>query len=222
MGQLILQGTGKVTACPDTAHLTATIDTVHKTTGPAITENNEKMAVLIALLESSAILKKHIQTIGFNIFQKRRHKDKEVYDWCVSNQIRVTVVDITQLGDLLSLIGGKASVAGLHFQNSEIEKLSDEARALALEHAMHKADIYCKAGGFAIKEVSQIKEVQPYDVYSNACYGQMEAMSAAPGGGSPVEAGEQVTSITIEAIFEIEKAPQQVDEEKEREGEAAT
>ena len=206
-GAIHIQGVGKVSALPDVAHISVSIETRHRTVGESLKDNSTKVAALLAAIQGLKIEKNKIQTTGFQVrpvykVVKDRQTD-QVEFWSVTNSITVKVVDIGILGDLLGTSGQYGSVNGPWFSCSNREALEDSCRELAIKDAIRKAEIYCKAAGLKLKSIADVIEQQPY-------YGgpvRKMSLCAAPqdaGGAPPIEAGEQDISINVNVQFVIE------------------
>jgi uncharacterized protein YggE len=123
----------------------------------------------------------------------------------VDQSILVKVRDTNKAGEILSGIAEKnvTNLSGLNFTIDEVEKLRDEARALAIEDAKVRAEATAAALGVKLGKIIGMYES------SGGGYPMYEAYDyAAPAMGksiSPdVPVGEQDVEVSIDVQFEIE------------------
>jgi len=201
-----LQGIGEVIAVPDTAYINATVAISHETTGEALTECNKQMTELQAKLVELGIEKEHIATTSFAVLPVYKVVDdrqtSEVDHWLVSNSISVKIVELEQLGEVLTLAGTYGRVNGPNFANSQHKELENKCRRLAIKDAIAKAHLYCEAAECKLCGIVEISETQHY----GAPMGRM-AMTACcdteGAGPAPVATGEQTVSLGVVVQFEI-------------------
>ena len=113
----------------------------------------------------------------------------------------VTVRDIPRLGALLdkAVTAGANSIYGISFGHNDLSALLDKARPLAVADARRKAEIYAAAGGGRIGRLMVLTEEggrQPPMAFSRA----YAAAAAAP---TPIEAGEDKLTVSVNARFEL-------------------
>ena len=200
MGTLILRGVGEVTATPDIAELGIAVRSFDKVAAQALSASATAMTDVMSLLEERGVAKENIQTTGFCIGRQYNPKDK--LEWHAANQIVVTLTDITVLGSLLAAVGKAAEIDYLGFCNSQIEQLTDEARKLALQNAIHRAGVYCEAGGFTLKKILEVTEQgTPRTTVRSA---RMESMGGDFGNEIPIQESEQTAQVHVQVTFEFE------------------
>ena len=212
MGQLQLSGTGRIMACPDTAHVSMSITTTDKSSERALGDNNKQVAKLLEVLVGLGIDKQDIKTTVFNI-QPVRERDskgnvnKKIDHWSVVNASSVRVRNLPALGEILAAAGELAQVNISSFANSDLNRLLDEARANAIKDAQRKARIYAEAGGFALGGIVELSE--SYN-YPQPQYGRRMGAKAMAGGGVeaccadvPMSEGQDEHTVDVHVLFEI-------------------
>jgi hypothetical protein len=207
-GRLHLHGVGEVAALPDTAYIYATVSASDENTGDALAECNSKMADLQAQLVEMGIDQQHIATTNFSVRPVYRVVDKrqtsEIEAWIVSNSIAVKVIELENLGILLTLAGGYGKVGGPHFSNSRYKDLQNECRTLAIKDAIAKAKLYCTAAECDLVGIVEINETNYGRSYGGRENARMSACCDIEGAPpAPIEAGEQTISLSVALQFEI-------------------
>ena len=205
-GILHIQGVGRLSALPDVAHISISVETRNRTVGESLKDNAAKVSALLTAIQGLKIEKNKIKTTGFTVrpvykVVKDRQTDQVEY-WSVTNSIAVKVINIDILGDLLGTAGQSGSVNGPWFSCSNQEALEDSCRESAIKDAMRKAEIYCKAAGLKLKSIADVSEQQAYYGHSQ----KMALCATRDGGAPPIEAGEQDVSINVIVQFVIDGA----------------
>lgn len=156
--------TGHVTAEPDLAHLTTGVTAEAGTARAALSRNSEIMKKVIDGLKESGIDPKDIQTSNFRVEPRytrpREGQPAEIDGYSVSNQVHITIRDLTKTGELLDKLAtlGANQMQGLSFEVSKAETLKDEARKDAVANALRRAKLYAEAAGAQVGEVVAIAE----------------------------------------------------------------
>ncbi len=203
-------GKGSVMAAPNMATVAVGVTSQSNDAASAVEANNQAMAALHRALDDFGIEGRDRRSRGFSVqpmYDNRQSAAGKlvITGYTVSNQLMVTVRDLGQLGDLLSAVvdAGSNSINSLRFGNTDAEALLDDARRLAVENAMHRANLYAEAAGGDVGPVVSITEAgaaQPRpEMYgrSNAAY-----MSAGP---VPISAGENEFTAIVNVVFELEQ-----------------
>ena len=140
---ITVTGEAEVRVAPDEVVLTLGVETLHNQLMVSKTENDERVAKVIAAMKSHDIAEQHIQTDYINI--------EPLYDWQRAERIflgyrsRKTIVvilkDIEKFEQILAdvLEKGANYVHGIQFRTTELRKHRDHARGLAVQAAREKA-----------------------------------------------------------------------------------
>src|SRR6516165_3204664 len=162
--RVIVIGEGRATAAPDYARIRSGVSTNAKTVKEASDANAKIMNNLIAALADAGIAKKDIQTSQFSIepvYTSPSSNDApKLSGYRVSNQVNVTIHQISQVGDILDRLvkAGATDAGNVAFLVSDREKALDQAREAAIADARHKADLYAHASGLNLGRVAWITE----------------------------------------------------------------
>jgi len=208
---LAASGQGTAHVIPDIAIVTLGVTTRGDTAAKALTANSTDLTAAIAAIEGAGVAEKDIGTSGLNIYpvyaqnaDGSQTQPAKIVGYEVSNQVTVTIRDISKAGDLLDKVvaAGANQVNGISFDVADNKAASDAALKDAIADARHKAEIMADAAGVKlvrILSVSSGEEGQP----PRPVFAAM-ALKAAP--SVPVMAGEQALNANATVIWEI--APQ--------------
>jgi uncharacterized protein YggE len=200
---LIVGGEGIVNVVPDTAIVTAGVVTEADTAGEALSANNAAMSAMIDELIAAGIAERDIQTASFEISPRYFYPENEparVVGYTVTNRVRVTIRDIEGSGELLDAVVrvGANSIQGIQFTTEDLSAALDEARRAAVADALHKAEIYADAGGFALGPIVTLAEESTPPPMPFA-----RAEMAFADQSVPIQAGENEVSVTVRVTWEI-------------------
>lgn len=204
-------GTGKAAGTPDVAQVTIGIETRNESVQKAAEENNATMSALLEAVKELGIEDKDIQTSNYSVYADRRPApvtsprveneavQEEQVEYVVSNQVRVTVRDLEQLGDLLdkAMEAGANSIYGINFTVDDPSALQAEARANAVADARARAESLAELNGVQVGDVLSISEVigGPVPV--------MEAARAFAATAAPIEVGELEVGLSVQVTYII-------------------
>lgn len=201
-----VSGSGQVEAVPDIARITIGVISQARTAADALTDNNRRMAEIFTGMTALGIDKLDIQTSNFSVApQRKRPKSNtpeppQIVGYQVSNQVSVTIRDLTRLGEVLDRLVrlGANNVHGIQFSVSTADKLLDEARADAVKDARRKAEILAAAADVKIGRVLAIREggghmPQP-----------MMAARMEMAADVPIATGKQTLAVSVAVVYAIE------------------
>lgn len=199
-------GAGEVQVQPDMATVTVGVTTEAATAAEAVAENNQRMAQLLKTLRSHDIADKHVQTSNFNVSPKYstdRRQPRKIVGYTVTNQVRVKVLEVSQLGTILDAVveAGSNQIQGVAFSLAEPKPHLDQARRKAMADARHRAELYADAAGVKVGEPLLISE-QSAPVSPPFALG---ARMAAAADVVPIAPGEQTISAHINVTYAIAK-----------------
>jgi uncharacterized protein len=200
-------GEGSVSAAPEFAQVTLGVTNTGKNAGDAVAANAQAANALAALIKTEGVAPADIQTSTVSVSpmfsQPSPNQDTAptVTGYSVSNNLTMRIRDIPRLGALLdkAVTAGANSIYGIGFGHNDLSALLDKARPLAVADARRKAEIYAAAGGGRIGRLMVLTEEgggrQPPMAFSRA-------YAAAPP-PTPIEAGEDKLTVTLNARFEL-------------------
>jgi len=200
-----VSGTGSVSAPPDMAEITTGVTTQAPSAAQALAANNQAMEKLLQSLTALGVAARDVQTTSVSVSPVRRvTKDESrtpaIVGYEVSNQVRVTVRDLSRLGRVLDqqVAEGANSVHGIRFGLADPAPLLDEARKRAMADARRRAEIYAAAASLKVGRVLSVQE-------AGAAVPRPEiAARAMMSAAVPVAPGEQEIQASVSVSYSLE------------------
>jgi uncharacterized protein YggE len=199
---LSITGTAQVHAAPDAALVATGVVTESETAAAALKANSATLAKVLDAIRAFGVEAKDVQTSGLSLEARYYRPDKpspgdrpRVIGYTAANTLTVRVRDLVKLGDLLDkvAVAGANRIDGIEFVISNQEGLLDDARRNAVADAKSKADLYARAGGFALGKILTLTEEGVPSPRPMA-----RAMAAGP---VPIEAGELTLSVRVRVVW---------------------
>ncbi|MBA2597810.1 MAG: SIMPL domain-containing protein [Chloroflexia bacterium] len=203
-----VSGHGEVNVPPDTASVNIGVDVIKPTLDEAQEQATAQATAVIEAMEAAGVAPEDIQTDYFSVNILRDYSENAdptlITGFEIINQLRVTVRDTDQLGELLddAVNAGANSIYGVSFYVDDQTAAASDARVDAVADARTKAEELATASGMTLGPVVSISEgtsgfIPP--VYGMARGGGM-AMDAA---AAPVEPGSTTVAVDVQMTFEL-------------------
>lgn len=203
-----VSGEGEISGKPDSAHLSAGVVTQAPTAAAALAANTAAMNRVFAALKTIGIPDNKIQTSNFSVqpqyppFRPDAPEQRTIIGYQVSNQVSVTVDDLSKLGAALDALvkSGANQLGGVSFAIANPKPLAERARALAVGDAMAKAKTLAAAAGVNLGPLISIQEgtaYRPGPMFAEA----RTALAAAP---PPIAIGEQTVTVNVTMTYGIQ------------------
>ncbi len=201
-----------VTRQPDIAYITAGVQNEAKTAKEAVAANARDMAGVMKALKAAGIADKDIQTSNFSL--NPRYDYVKVSDnsgrqvlagYTVSNQVTAKVSKLDTLGATLDALvsAGGNTINGIRFALDNDKPAIDEARRLAMQAAVQRANLYAEAAGYKVARIVSINEsFQAFEPELKVTHMRAMAAEAAP---TPIASGELTFSANVSVVFELKK-----------------
>ncbi len=189
------------------------VTTQAETAREALDANTAAMEDLIAVLREAGLENRDIQTSDFSVSPQYVYSDArdqngysrppQIQGYQVSNTVTIVVRDLDALGVVLdqAVTVGANTINGITFDVADTAKIKDEARKLAVQSALHKAEIYAEAANVTLGSIEAITEqdnMQPPMPMYRAAMADVAAQESVP-----VEAGEMAYSVTTTIEWDI-------------------
>jgi uncharacterized protein YggE len=204
-----VEGTGHASVTPDRFTFTVGVQTVAPTVDDAVSQNNTRVAKIIAALKKAGAQDADIQTAQFNIWPQQDYRENQlprILGYQVSNSITVRSTKVADAGRLLGIaIGaGVNTSSGINFEVSDPARGRDAGLRSAFEDARAKASLLAQAAGRSLGRVLMINEgteraPQPYPMPTRT----MAMESRVANADVPVESGTTELTFHITATFEL-------------------
>jgi hypothetical protein len=204
-----VSGLGRVKVEPDVADISLGVTKQGEDAQEAAGQAATTMDALIKTLLEAGIAENDIQTttLSLNPIYDWDETPPEIEGWEARNLVRVTVRDITAVGEVVdaATAAGATDVNGISFRVEDPSEAESTARSAAVAAAEAKADQLATDAGVTIIGVISISESggqppQPVYLAREAVAFDMAA-SAAP---TPVLPGELEVSVSVFIQYEIE------------------
>jgi uncharacterized protein YggE len=202
-------GQGQASGAPDVAHINIGVETTGASAQEAVNANKQQMSALLEKLKAMGVADKDVQTSNYSIYTERPQPAMPVEGgaagsegviYHVSNQVNVTVRDVSKLGDILdqAVSAGANNIYGVYFEVSDPSQLEAAAREKAIADAKARAESLAQLSGVSLGEVLTISEVigGPGPLIESAVVGM-------GGGGTPIQPGETQVNVSVQVTYAI-------------------
>ena len=204
---ILVTGSATIQASPDLATLRVGVQSFAKTAQKATSDNNLKIENIITSLKDKGLTDKDMETDSFNISPQREYKNNNppiVIGFNVSNILVIKIRALKNVGELMqaTIESGANTINGLTFSIENPTPFRQEARRLAMEDALSRAEILAEASGVEVGKPISIQELSyggPV-IKSENLAGAEFAMDARVPIQAPIDVG---TQIDLQVRFEI-------------------
>lgn len=202
-------GTGIVSGEPDIAVVSLGVEALRDSVSEARDDAARALAAIVEELRSAGIAEDDIRTAYFSIdprYEYVRDGQQQLLGFQVTNTLNVTLRDLNATGDVVDRAvtagGDLTRVQSVSFRIEDTTALEEEARVLAIEDALAKADLYAEQLSVSRGPLVSIAEGS-YDAFPVAEARFAMAMDSA---GPPTQffGGELEVSVHVQAVFAIE------------------
>jgi uncharacterized protein YggE len=201
--QITVVGQGDASGTPDTASVQIGVQSEAATSREALTDNNGKMAALIAKLKELGVAEKDIQTSNLSIYPRYDNDGKAIIGYQVSNMVSIKIRNLADAGSLLDQVvsAGANNLSGIMFMIDDTKALEGQARDAAIADARARAQAMAQAAGGSVGQVLNITE----NIGSTPVPLMMEraAVAADAAGSVPIQSGEQTINASVQITFEL-------------------
>ena len=196
---------------PDMAMLSTGVVSLAPDANSAIRRNAEQMARVVASIQAAGIAAKDVQTSGVSLnpdYAYAANRPPRIKGYYASNTVNVTVRDIGRLGQILDALvaTGANQINGPMFDIEDKDAVLDKAREKALAKARARADAYARRLGLRVTRIVSIDETggrgAPQPMHGR---GAMVEQAVAADASAPIAPGENVLSVTLDVVYELEK-----------------
>lgn len=201
-----VSGYGRIEVEPDMATIALGVTRQAKTAGEALAQVAATSRNIFARLADAGIAPRDMQTSNLSLHPLYADRSASVnaapriVGYQASNMVTIRVRDMAAVGPILDRIvqSGANQFNGLRFGVQETDDLMDQARALAVADAFHRAEVLAKAAGVDLGPVQSISDLSgggPAPVMADMAFARSETM--------PVAGGEVSLSANVSIVFAI-------------------
>ena len=205
---ITVTGTGEVLVKPDLARVNIGVVTQFESASAGVRRNNEAVEKLLGALDEYGIAESDIQTSNFGVAPQyeynRSGQAPRLIGYRVTNQVRVTVRRIADLGTLLDEVvtAGANQINNVTFAVNEAKSFDDTARRRAMADAHRKAALYAQEAGVRLGSVLRIEEAA-----DTVAIRQIGFAVDQDAGAVPIAPGQQTLRQHVRVTFAIETDP---------------
>ena len=201
-----LSAFGETRLAPDMATINLGVNTEAPTAGDALKANAARMTAVMAALKKGGLADRDIQTSNLSInpqYVYENNQPPRLTGYQVSNQVTVTVRDLTRLGGAIdaTVAAGANSAGGVNLGLADPSAAEDAARVAAVKALNAKADLYARATGYHIVRLLSLNEGGGYTPQPPVPVFAMAAKREV-GDATPVAGGELRVRIDVNGVFE--------------------
>ncbi len=208
---IAVSGTGMATLVPDIASFSAGVTETNASVADVQNSVNTKTnAIIDALRQGGVNVDKDVKTSGYSVqpqYTYPQNGTPVLTGYRVTNNLNVTVRDITKVGQLLDAVtkAGANQVGSVSFGLADPEAASRVAREQAVQNARDKADTLAKATGVSVGIVMTINDESmtpppPRPIAAAPAANAAAGSAAAP---PPIQTGETTVSVTVRVTYAI-------------------
>jgi uncharacterized protein YggE len=205
-GTITVTGMGEASGAPDVANLTLGVQIVDADIKAAFAGANAQIEQVIDAIVAVGVAESDIRTSGLNIYQEQQPMGPEsgattASRYYVSNQVLVTVRDITKVADVINAAveAGANNLYGLDFSIDDHAALETTAREDAFADAQERATALATLAGVTLGEVQSITEM------NNGGFFPPTADRAMGGGGAAIQPGQLQVNVQLQVTFGINR-----------------
>lgn len=193
------EGTGTVSATPDTLTVRLGVHTEGATAQAALSDNNTRATALVGALQRAGVQTPDVQTSGLSIDAATAPGGGPVTGYQVDNTVTAKLHDLAKAGAVIdaaaAAAGDAVRVQQVGFSISDDSALRDKAREQAVQQAKAHAQQLAKAAGVSLGPLRSIREGAP------SVPGPGPLRQATP--TAPIEPGQQQVDATVTVVYGI-------------------
>ena len=202
-------GVGTVSGEPDIAVVSLGVEALRDSVSEARDDAARALAAVVEELRAAGVAEADIRTARFSInprYEYVRDGQQQLLGFQVTNTLNVTLRDLGATGDVVDRAvtagGDLIRVQSVDFRIEDTSALEEEARILAIQDAIAKADLYAEQLSVVRGPLVSIAEAA-FDPFVVAEARLSVAMDSA---GPPTQffGGELEVSVRVQAVFAIE------------------
>jgi uncharacterized protein len=203
-------GQGEVKAVPDRAALSFAVETTGERAGAAVAENAKRSAAVAAALKAALGAEGTVGTSRYaiepryDVLRPGETREPHITGYVVRNEVRADGTKADKVGALIDAATGAGAnrIGGLSFTFSNHDELERAALEKAGADARAQAESVARGLGVRLKAVvSAVVGSRPVPFGPRVQAMEMAQARAVP---TPVEAGEETVSATLQVVYEIE------------------
>lgn len=202
---LSLSATADIQIEPEFATVRSGVVVTAPTAQAAVRENAQMMNAVFAALRWEGVDRRDMQTASLTLQPHyewdERRTERRLTGYTAQNIVSARVRDLEDVGDVVDAMvsAGANNIQSVSFGAEDTADELDQARRMAVQRLMEKAELYASAAGLELCGIVRMSENQalPRPLYAN----DMMRMEAGAMADTPVAAGELTLSASVHADF---------------------
>lgn len=216
-------GVGGVTTKPDLAIVSLGVEAFSPTVAEATGEAANAISGILRALAGLGITEDDMATQQFNIqpeytyveiyedaSRKIRRTERTLIGYRVTNTLTIKIRDLDSIGAAIdgavAAGGDETRINSIRFTIEDGESIEAQARLLALEDAMAKADLFAEQTGVSRGKLVFITEssLPQFAKQSRVEFAAADGAAFARADPTAILAGESKVRVTVQAVFSID------------------
>ena len=214
-----VNGVGTVVTKPDIANLSLGVEAKSATVSKARNQAALAMNAIVEFLIAKGVAERDIRTESFNISPQYSYQEKVdsygtrtnqrvLTGYQVVNTASVKVRNLSKVGALLdgAVKAGRdlVRVNGIRFSVDDPDPLKVQARHLAVQQAVQKAEELTQSAGVTLGRLVYISESSSTPIHSTVEAARADFAGATSFAPTRINAGESEIQVTVQAVFAIQ------------------
>lgn len=187
---------------PDTATVSAGIQTTAESASDARTQNNTIMQRINTSMRKLGIEPADMQTTSFNLQPNYDQKGRKIVSYTVSNTMRIKVTDFNLLSSVVNEAGnaGANEIYGISFSNEHSDVIKDKLISQAVANGRKAAQAAAAAAGSSLGRVKQININNTSPIYREN-FAALSMRAAKAEDSTPIEPGTNTMTESVDMTY---------------------
>ncbi|MEE9216980.1 MAG: SIMPL domain-containing protein [Anaerolineales bacterium] len=206
-----VSGFGEAVGEPDMASVELGVESEADDVATAIDLSNETVERVTQALIGAGLAASDIQSTHFNVwreegFDRLTGQPTDETTFHVDSTVRIKIRDIDQISSMIQtgLDAGATNVFGLTFGIDDTSALEAEARLLALEDAIDRAQQLADALGMTLGQPLVVNELAGGSLLGAGSEAALLRGIGAGGGGPPISPGELTVGVQVDVMYAVD------------------
>lgn len=205
-GELSVTGTGVVKLQPDVVYVTLGISETREAVVGALSSVNEKAASVVEAIKTAGVAGADISTQSFYVYANYNYDSgaEAVANYVATCTLSLVVRDVSKAGAVIDAAFGAGANQFNSFEYGVSDSASayDQALALAITNAQHKAQVTAKAANVTLGKLSDVTETSTENGYVERGGGAY-SLAADAGAGTELRASQIEVVATVRLTYDV-------------------
>lgn len=199
--QVVTTGYGEARVVPDRATILVGVQSRAATAAVAGSDNARRQKAILDTLRALGIPERQLSTTNYSVSPEMQYNPNsapKVTGYVVSNNVRVELTRLDDVGKVIdaALAKGANQISSLQLTSSKADSVRRAAMAIAVRNARADAEALASAAGGSLGPLLELStNSPPIRMFSQV----METAAPAMARATPIQAGEEAVSATVNA-----------------------